>query len=154
MSHGASSAQTTVDAATLTLRQTIVAIFVAYAGLTLVSSTLALATGGTTDTHVHLLLRFGMTTIGVGAFYAHGLVRRRRAATSPVVMGLATYALALAAAMAFVWLYGLVEPLHPDAYRDVFLNFTAVGAVLTALISMAAWWRRRRGDAATAARGA
>ena len=26
----------------------------------------------------------------------------------------------------YVWLTGFIEPLHPDAYCDIFLNFTAI----------------------------
>lgn len=128
---------------TLTLRQMLVGIGVLYAALTLFSSTIALLTGGTTETHVHLLLRFGVTTIGVGAFYVYGVLRSRLAGLPSVFTALIAYALGLAATMAVVWLYGRVDVLHPDAYRDVFLNFTAVAIVLGAVWAAATRLRRR-----------
>lgn len=30
----------------------------------------------------------------------------------------------------YVWIIGFFETLHPNAYRDVFLNFTAVAVIL------------------------
>jgi hypothetical protein len=122
----------------VTWRQTLIAIGVVYAALTITSSAFALTTGASTETHVHLLLRFGVTSIGVGAFYAYGLLRRRFTELPSAIAGLVTYLLALAAAMAVVWLYGLVDVLHPDAYRDIFLNFTAVAVVLSAIWAVAA----------------
>ena len=137
---------------TLTLRQTLVGIGVVYASLTVFSSTLALMTGSTTETHVHLLLRFGVTTIGVGAFYAYGVLRSRLAGLPSAVTALIAYGLGLAATMAAVWLYGRVDVLHPDAYRDIFLNFTAVAIVLGAVWAAGTrLLRRLRSAAATAA---
>ena len=128
----------------LTLGPTLMGIGVVYALLTVISSALALAGGDTTETHVHLLLRFGVTTIGVGAFYAYGVLRRRFAGIPSAVAGFITYVLALAAVMAGVWLYGRVDVLHPDAYRDIFLNFTAVATVLSGTWSAATHLVRRR----------
>lgn len=129
---------------TLTLTQTLVGIGVVYAALTVISSAFALITGGSTETHVHLLLRFGVTTIGIGAFYAYGILRRRFTELPSGVVGLLTYVLALAAAMGGVWLYGRVDVLHPDAYRDIFLNFTAVAVVLSAIWAGATRLLQRR----------
>ncbi len=133
------------DKPALTIRETAIAIFVVYAVLTLISSSLALVTGATTDTHVHLLLRFGVTTIGVGAFYVHGHLRRALSSAPSLLVAAVTYLLALAATLAGVWVYGRVDTLHPDAYRDITLNFTAVAIALSTVWSAASWWRLRRG---------
>jgi hypothetical protein len=128
---------------TLTLTQTLVGIGVVYAALTVISSAFALIAGGRTETHVHLLLRFGVTTIGTGAFYAYGLLRRRLTELPSALTGLVTYIVALLATLAGVWLYGRVDVLHPDAYRDIFLNFTAVAGVLSAIWAVATRLLRR-----------
>lgn len=135
----------------LTLRQTLVAIGIVYAAVTVISSTFALIAGAKTETHVHLLLRFGVSIIGVGALYAYGALRRRFVKLTSLATGLITYVFALAAAMAGVWLYGRVDALHPDAYRDIFLNFTAMAIVLSVIWAGAARLLRRRRSPTAAA---
>lgn len=44
------------------------------------------------------------------------------------------YAISMGIVFFYVWLSGFIEPLHPDAYRDVFLNFTAVSICVMIVI--------------------
>lgn len=133
------------DPEQLDLRGAAVLVCVIYTAITLASSSYALASGVTEDTHEHLLIRFAVTVLGVGAFYGHGRLRRLMASVPSVVVGATTYVLAMGAVFAFVWVYGRFAELHPDAYRDIFLNFTAAFLVIAAVQVALARWRRRRG---------
>jgi hypothetical protein len=121
----------------LTLRRTAVLVAVLYTLLTVTSSSLALLRGIETDTHRHLLARFAITVVGVGFLHVYGLLYRRFRRAPAIRAALATYVAALATVLAVTWAFGRIEPLHPDAYRDITLNFTAVylgvAGVLTAL---------------------
>ena len=44
----------------------------------------------------------------------------------------------------YVWLTGFIEPLHPDAYRDNFLNFTAISIFVMLVIFLKDNIKRRR----------
>ena len=44
----------------------------------------------------------------------------------------------------YVWLTGFIEPLHPDAYRDNFLNFTAISIFAMLVIFLKDNIKRRR----------
>ena len=39
---------------------------------------------------------------------------------------LVPYVFSMGIVFLYVWLTGFIEPLHPDAYRNIFLNFTAI----------------------------
>lgn len=106
----------------LSIKNTFILICVVYTLLTVISSIYGLAVGSTTDTHVHLLLRFLITAIGIGSILIFNLFPRWNLAGIfalhyGVVMGLI---------LLLVWVSGFFIDLHPDAYRDIFLNFTPI----------------------------
>ncbi len=90
--------------------------------LTLISSILNLALGQTHDTHVHILMRAGFVFIGVFAtvFYLHFPLKTR------VLRYILPYAIAQGLVFTLLFFIGLATPLHKDAYRDAFFNFTFV----------------------------
>lgn len=47
-----------------------------------------------------------------------------------VLSFLVPYAISMGLVFLYVWIIGFFETLHPNAYRDVFLNFTAVAVIL------------------------
>ncbi len=106
----------------LSVKSALIIICVVYTLLTVTSSIYGLALGRTTDTHVHLLLRFLITSIGVGSILIFNLFPRWKLA--------GIFALHYGVTMGFillvVWASGFFIELHPDAYRDIFLNFTPV----------------------------
>ena len=133
---------TPVGTPPLTWRRAAVLICVLYTLLTVTSSSLALLRGIETDTHLHLLARFAITGVGVGyvSVYDRLYPRLRRApATSAAV---ASYLVAMASVLAVTWAFGRIEPLHPDAYRDITLNFTAIYLGVAGLLLASAGWRR------------
>ena len=106
----------------LSVKNALILICVVYTLLTVISSIYGLAVGRTTDTHVHLLLRFLITAIGIGSILIFNLFPRWNLAGIfalhyGVVMGLI---------LIVVWASGFFIELHPDAYRDIFLNFTPI----------------------------
>jgi hypothetical protein len=44
------------------------------------------------------------------------------------------YTFSMGIVFLYVWLTGFIEPLHLNAYRDVFLNFTAVSICVMLVI--------------------
>ena len=118
---------------------------VLYTVLTVASSVLALAQGQETDTHVHLLARLAFVLIGLGAFeLVDGL--RRRYATAPVwLVAAAGYVVAIVAIMVGLWVFAATGgELHPNAYRDAFWNFSAVGLVVIVAFAVRDAIRSRR----------
>jgi hypothetical protein len=45
----------------------------------------------------------------------------------------------------YVWITGFFEPLSKYAYRDIFLNFTAVGVVIGVVIAIIEKRKEKRG---------
>jgi hypothetical protein len=129
----------------LTWRRAAVLICVLYTLLTVTSSSLALLRGIETDTHLHLLARFAITVVGVGCVTVYGLLYRRLRRAPATSAAVATYVVAMATVLAVTWAFGRIEPLHPDAYRDITLNFTTIYlGFAVALLTIASRRRRRR----------
>ncbi len=112
----------------LNWKSALMLICIVYTLLTITSSGYALLVGITTETHFHLLARFIITAIGVGSILMFNLLRRwplwamfaiHYVATMGIIFGL-------------VWVSGYFIELHPDAYRDIFLNFTPIYVLIAA----------------------
>ena len=112
---------------------------VLFAVTTLLSSALQLYQGQPTDTNFHILNRGAIVLIAVVTILLFDTVQLK----PPVLSYLVPYVLSLALVFAYVWLTGFVEPLHPNAYRDVFLNFTAVAVVIMLGFAVRDRWRER-----------
>ena len=128
----------------LTLRRAAVLVCVLYTLLTVTSSSLALLQGIEADSHLHLLARFAITLLGVGSVGVYGLLHRRFRRAPTVTAALATYVVAMTTVLAVTWAFGRIEPLHPDAYRDITLNFTVIYVCVTGVLFGLVGWRRRR----------
>lgn len=127
----------------LTLRRAGVLVCVLYTLLTVTSSSLALLRGTETDTHLHLLARFAITLVGVGFVGMYGTLYRRVQRAPTTTAALVTYVTAMATVLAVTWAFGRIDPLHPDAYRDIILNFTTIYVGVTVVLLGLAGWRRR-----------
>ncbi|TVR33071.1 MAG: hypothetical protein EA388_11325 [Nitriliruptor sp.] len=127
----------------LTWRSTAVLVCVLYTALTVTSSSLALLRGIETDTHLHLLARFAITLVGVGFISVYGRLYRRFRRAPAVTAALLTYVIAMATVLVVTWAFGRIEPLHPDAYRDITLNFTTIYLGVAVVLLGLAGWRRR-----------
>lgn len=111
-----------------------------YAATTILSSSLQLMQGQPTDTNFHILNRAAIVFIAVVTIMLFDKIRLK----NPVLTYLVPYALSMAVVFFYVWLTGFVEPLHPDAYRDIFLNFTAVAACVMLVIFVKDRWLSNR----------
>ncbi len=106
----------------LSVKNALILICVVYTLLTVISSIYGLAVGRTTDTHVHLLLRFLITVIGIGSILIFNLFPRWNLAGIFALH----YGIVMGLILIVVWTSGFFIELHPDAYRDIFLNFTPI----------------------------
>lgn len=87
---------------------------------TLVSCILNLALGYETDTYIHIIDRAVLTLLGsLVVILVHELKLR-----NGLLNFLLPYGIFIILAMVFVFITGFFEELHPNAYRDVFLNDT------------------------------
>jgi hypothetical protein len=127
------------------LRRYLVSVSALFTVLTVVSSTIALASGQETDTHLHLLMRLLFVMLGLGAFELVDALRQRHPGAPLVVLALAGSAMLVLAIVASLWISGQAGvDLHPDAYRDAVLNVGVVGVVLVVLAAIVDLRRRRR----------
>ncbi len=90
--------------------------------LTLISSTLSLIMGNTHDTHAHILMRFSFVMIGSLATIMYLFFPLKH----KILRYILPYVVAQGMVFLTLFLIGFLSPLHPDAYRDAFFNFTFV----------------------------
>ena len=127
------------------LRRLGIRVCVLYTAVTVTSSVLALTQGQETDTHLHLLARLVFVLIGLGAFELVDALRRRYAGAPVWLVAVAGYLVAMVAILSGLWVFAATGgELHPDAYRDAFWNFTAVGLVVIVVIALRDGVRSRR----------
>jgi len=106
----------------LSWKSALMLICVVYTLLTITSSGYALLVGITTETHFHLLARFAVTAVGIGSILMFNLFPRWPLWSIFVLH----YAATMGIVFFLVWVSGFFIELHPDAYRDIFLNFTPI----------------------------
>ncbi len=112
----------------LSLKYALILICIVYTVLTVTSSGIAILQGQTTDTHFHLLIRFAVTFIGIGSILIFNLFP-----DWPVTAIYSLhYAVTMGAIFLLVWISGFFRDLHPNAYRDIFLNFTVIYILIAA----------------------
>lgn len=112
-------------------------VCVLYTLLTVTSSTWQLLQGVEHDSNLHLLARFAVTVVGVGSLALFAVLHRRFRRAPAVKAAGSSYLISVAAVLALVWGFGHLEPLHPDAYRDIVLNFTAIWLVISLVLTLA-----------------
>ncbi len=112
----------------LNWKSTLILICIVYTLLTITSSGYALLVGITAETHFHLLARFAVTAIGIGSMLIFNLFPR----WSLWVIFVLHYIVTMGIIFPLVWLSGLFIELHPNAYRDIFLNFTPIYLLIAA----------------------
>ncbi len=112
----------------LNWKSVLMLICIVYTLLTITSSGYALLVGISTETHFHLLARFAVTAIGIGSILMFNLFPRW-----PLwAMFALHYATTMGIILGLVWVSGFFIELHPDAYRDIFLNFTPIYLLIAA----------------------
>ncbi|MDF2905231.1 MAG: hypothetical protein K0R34_552 [Herbinix sp.] len=112
-----------------------------YTVITIFSSTLQLFQGRTEDTNAHLLNRAVVCLIAVFVMEACANIRLK----SQILTWLVVYSIGMSIVFIYVWITGFFEPLSKYAYRDIFLNFTAVGVVIGVVIAIIEKRKEKRG---------
>ncbi len=111
------------------LKDKLKVICVIYVVATMISSILSLLNGTPTATHFHLILRLLVIIIAVAPLSIFDLLKNQREIVRLAIHYLVTMLLIFA----LVWSIQIFESLHPNAYRDILLNYTgayiAVGLV-------------------------
>ncbi len=104
------------------LKQGFILFSMFYTVTTILSSSLQLYFGQPTDTNSHLLHRAAVILIAVITILLFDRIQLK----SKILSYLVPYVLSMGTVFLYVWLTSFFEPLHPNAYRDIFLNFTAI----------------------------
>lgn len=94
--------------------------------ITLVSSIFQLAINQPTDTNLHIVNRAAITLIAVVILTLFDQIKLKNAIVSNIV----SYVACMSLVFGYVGLTQFIEPLHPNAYRDIFFNFTLMYIVV------------------------
>jgi len=106
----------------ISLKNAFLLICIVFTALTVTSSGISLLQGQTTDIHAHLLMRFVITFLGIGSILVFNLFPDW---PLPAIYGL-HYVITMSFILLLIWTGGFFVELHPNAYRDIFLNFTPI----------------------------
>lgn len=123
-----------------TLFQSLMMFCCIFTAATLVSSGYQLLSGIESDTNSHILLRGIIALVGVAVCQSILRANFKLKALNIVV----PYAISMVLVFGIVFITGLFEELHKDAYRDIFLNYTIAFAVFTATVHMIAFVRSKK----------
>lgn len=122
------------------LKRGIILFSIIYAVTTILSSSLQLYQGQQTDTNFHILNRAAVVLIAVITIILFNKIKFK----NKVLSYLVPYAISMGIVFFYIWLTGFIEPLHPDAYRDIFLNFTAISIGVMFVIFIKDKWKGDR----------
>ncbi len=84
---------------------------------------------GSSPTHLNLLMGLVFTLVSIGILSLHHLLDR----FSPLMMIIIQYSFGIIAVVLLTFLLGFLEPLHPDAYKDMIRSFSSlysIGAII------------------------
>lgn len=106
---------------------------------TILSSSVQLMMGVPEDTNVHILDRAVLTMLGsfIVVFVTQYHFKNR------VYKFFVPYVIFIVLALGYVWICGFWQELHPNAYRDVFLNDTIAYIVVYGVIEVYECIKRR-----------
>ncbi len=99
---------------------------------TIVSSTLQLVRGIAMDGNLHIIDRAIVTLIGVITITLLTNMNLK----NKFLNILLPYVIAMALFFFYVWLTGFWDALHPNAYRDIFVNFTAAFILVAIVLAL------------------
>ncbi len=112
-----------------------------YTVITIISSALQLFQGRMVDTNSHLLNRAVVCLIAVFVIELSASIKLK----SELLTWLVVYGIGMTTVFIYVWLTRFWEPLHKNAYRDIFLNFTSVAIVIGIIIHFIEKRKEKRG---------
>lgn len=107
---------------------------------TLVSSILQLYMGQVMDTNAHIIDRGVVILIAIITITLFNKIKLK----SKMISFLISYSISMLIVFIYVWITGFWEELHPNAYRDIFLNFTTVSIVVAIAITTKDYVKNKR----------
>ncbi|OEF95673.1 DUF6608 family protein [Desulfuribacillus alkaliarsenatis] len=102
-------------------------ICIIFTVLTITSSAWNLLNGVTEAGHFHILLRFTIAALAIGSLYIFEWFKKLPFYATHIIHYIAT----MSAVFLLVWISGFIVELHPDAYRDIFFNYTGIYIIIT-----------------------
>lgn len=112
----------------INIKNTLISIAIVFSLLTITSSGIAVIRGNYSETDFHLMMRFFVTTIAMGGLLIFKLKEKSR----NLIVHSLHYFVTMGSIFLLVWFSGLFIELHPDAYRDIFLNYSIIYVIITA----------------------
>ena len=114
---------------------------VLFTGTTIISSIFQLAVQAQEfDSNSHILNRAIIVLIGVCAFQMVKYSNFKIKALNIVV----PYCVSMGLVFLYVFFTGFFEELHPNAYRDIFLNYTIIFAVVFIVVTVFERLKRKK----------
>ena len=111
-----------------------------FTAATIISSIFQLSIGQVTDTNFHIIDRAIICLIGVFTFTLMLKLRIKNKIISYII----TYAIAIPIVFAYVYATSFWAEQHPNAYRDIFLNFTVIFLVVAIVVSIKDYVQSRK----------
>ncbi|BDB00757.1 hypothetical protein CBOS2020_08310 [Clostridium botulinum] len=87
--------------------------------------------GQLTDTNSHIIDRAVVVLIAVTTITLFDKLKFKNKILSFII----PYSISMGTVFVYVWISGFWQELHPNAYRDIFLNFTAVAIVVAIAVT-------------------
>ncbi|WP_422485696.1 DUF6608 family protein [Gudongella sp. DL1XJH-153] len=112
------------------LKRGLILFSVIFSFTTVLSSSIQLYQGQVTDTNFHIINRAAVVLIAVMTIILWDRVKLK----NRVLTYLVPYSISMGVVFLYVWFTGFFQPLHPDAYRDIFLNFTVISILVMTVI--------------------
>ncbi len=114
------------------IKKMIVMFSVIFSIATITSSIYQLSIGISKDGNLHIIDRAVLVLIGVLTVTLFDNIKCKSKVLSVIV----PYMISISIVFFYVWLSSFWEELHPNAYRDVFFNFTALAIVVFVFLSI------------------
>jgi hypothetical protein len=113
---------------------------VVFSFATIISSTIQLLVGTENDSNFHIIIRGLVTLIGITAFWMSWKANFR----IKIFDVLIPYCVSLVMVLAAVFFSGFFVELHPNAYRDIFLNYTVACVIIITIVRLTLSRRSRK----------
>ncbi len=122
------------------LFQWLVLFSVFFTVITLFSSTLMLALGQSEDSHAHILMRGGFVFIASSTM----ILFKNYKPKTLILKYLTPYVVMQSMVFLIVFIAGMFIDLHPNAYRDAFLNFSSVALIVIIILIVIDFKKQKR----------
>ena len=113
---------------------------IVFSAATIVSSIIQLCMGQVTDTNSHIINRAVICIIGVLIITLIVNIKTKNRLLSCII----SYTISMPIVFAYVWITGFFEELHPNAYRDIFLNFTIAFIIVAVTLTLIQYLRLKK----------